>query len=111
MFDIYHYLRMLDYRKQTPFLHIEHLENFITEVVAHFNGDFACSGSRERLSGGSVEGRPGRLINLGPQCPLWFIMKIIRAGEVGIKEQRSENSMCVAPDSFGGTVISDTALI
>ena len=36
-----------------PSLHIEHLENFITEVVADFNGDFACRGSRERLAGGA----------------------------------------------------------
>ena len=54
-------------------LHIEHRENFVTEVVARFDGDFACSGSCERLSGGSVEGGPGRLINLGPQCPQIFI--------------------------------------
>ena len=94
-----------------PSLHIEHRENFVTEVVAHFDEDFACSGSRERLAGGSVEGRPDRLINLGLQCLLEFVIKIIRAGEVGVKEQRSENLICAALDSFGGTVISDTALI
>jgi len=33
-----------------PSLHIEHRENFVTEVVAHFDEDFACSGSRERLA-------------------------------------------------------------
>jgi hypothetical protein len=44
----------VDYRKeQTPSLHIEHLENFITEVVADFDGDFACRGSRERPAGGA----------------------------------------------------------
>ena len=29
-----------------PSLHIEHRENFVTEVVAYFDGDFTCSGSR-----------------------------------------------------------------
>ena len=41
-----------------PSQHIEHRENLVTEVVAHFDGDFACCGSCERLAGGSVEGRP-----------------------------------------------------
>lgn len=94
-----------------PALHIEHRENFVTEVIAHFDGDFACSGSRERLAVGSVGGRPGRLINFGPQRPLEFVINIISAGEVGVKEQRSENLICAVLDSFGGTVISDTALI
>jgi hypothetical protein len=45
-----------------------------TKWLLIFDGDFACSGSCERLAGGSVEGRPGRLINFGPQCPLEFIL-------------------------------------
>jgi len=49
-----------------PSLHIEHCENFVTEVADRFDGDFACSWSCKRLAGGSVEGGPGRLINLGP---------------------------------------------
>ena len=64
----------IDFGKQMPSLHIEHRVNFVAEVVAHFDGDFACWGSCERLAGGSVEGRPGRLKNFGPQCPLEFIL-------------------------------------
>jgi hypothetical protein len=40
--------------KQMPSLHIEHLENFITEVVDDFDGDFACRRSRERPAGSAV---------------------------------------------------------
>jgi len=47
-------------KKQTPSLHIEHLENFITEVVADFDGDFACRGSHERPAGGTGKGIKGK---------------------------------------------------
>jgi hypothetical protein len=45
----------IGYRKPMPSLHIEHLENFITEEVADFDGDFAYRGSGERLAAGSVK--------------------------------------------------------
>lgn len=51
-------------------------------VVDDFDDDFACRGSRERPAGGAVKGRPGRLINLGPQRPLGFVVRLIRAGEI-----------------------------
>ena len=38
-----------------PSLHNEHLENFITEVVDDFDGDFACRGSHERPASGAVK--------------------------------------------------------
>jgi hypothetical protein len=60
-----------------PSLHIEHLENFITEVVDDFDGDFACRGSHVRPAGGAVKGRPSRRINLGPQRPLGFFVRLI----------------------------------
>jgi hypothetical protein len=50
----------IGYRKPMPSLHIEHLANFITEVVAHFDGDFACHGSRERPAGGAGKGIKGK---------------------------------------------------
>jgi hypothetical protein len=43
----------IGYRKPMPSLHIKHIENFITEVVVGFDGDFACRGSRERPAGGA----------------------------------------------------------
>src|SRR5262245_12728782 len=80
---------ILSARLSSPGYHLEHLQNLVTIVVDDLNGNLAALGRVEGAALCRVQRRPRFLIDLCSESALESLVRLLRAGEVGVSDKKA----------------------
>jgi hypothetical protein len=70
-------------------LNPKHLHHLVAEVIDDLDRDAAASRPLERTRRVGIERRPGVLVDLGAQCGLQRLVRVVGAKEIGVADKEA----------------------